>query len=171
MDTSLEQLARQAQVGNREALEQLVEQIQNKVYGLSLRMLWHPEDARDATQEILIRVMTHLDSFRGDSAFRTWVYRVASNYLLDTRKSRLEACEYSFEKFGRELNENLASADAPADEAVLLEEIRIGCTLGMLLCLDRPHRLAYILGDVMELGHVEAAAALGIRPAAFRKRL
>lgn len=168
---SLEQLVEEAKAGSRQALEQVLEGIQENVYGLSLRMLWHPEDAQDASQEILIRVMTHLGGFRGDSVFRTWVYRVAANYLLDVRKSRLEAREYSFEKFSHELDENLASAEMPADDAVLLEEIKIGCTLGMLLCLDRPHRLAYILGDILELGHVEAAAALSISAAAYRKRL
>ena len=170
-DESLEQSAEDARAGSREALERVLEAIQGKVYGLCVRMLWHPEDARDASQEILIRVMTHLGDFRGGSAFGTWVYRVAANYLLDVRKSRLEAREYSFEKFGHELDENLAAVDTPADDIILLEEIKIGCTLGMLLCLDRPHRLAYILGDVMELNHVQAAAVLDITPPAYRKRL
>src|SRR5262249_52910848 len=134
-----------SQGGSRESLERVITAIQDRVYGLCVRMLWHPEDARDASQEILIRVMTHLGDFRGDSAFSTWVYRLATNYLLDVRKSRLETREYSFEKFGRELDENLAAPHARPEDVILLEEIRIGCTLGMLLCLDRPHRLAYIL--------------------------
>ena len=170
-DEILEQAAREARAGSRDALERVLVAIQGNVYGLCVRMLWHPEDARDASQEILIRVMTHLGDFRGESAFGTWVYRVAANYLLDVRKSRLEAREWSFEKFRHELADNLAAADTPADDAVLLEEVKIGCTLGMLLCLDRAHRLAYILGDIMELDHVQAAAALGVTPGAYRKRL
>jgi RNA polymerase sigma factor (sigma-70 family) len=175
MNASLEQLARLAQAGNREALEQLVERIQDKVYGLALRMLWHPEDARDAAQEILIRVITHLGSFRGESRFTTWVYRVAANYLSDARKSRLEEQQYTFERFGDELDEHLSDAPRlgalPLDEALLLEEIKIGCTLGMLLCLDRAHRVAYILGEILELESQEAADILEITPEAFRKRL
>jgi RNA polymerase sigma factor (sigma-70 family) len=174
MDTSLEQLARQAQEGNSQALEQLVEQIEGKVYGLALRMLWHPEDARDATQEILIRVITHLGSFRGESRLMTWVYRVAANYLSDRRKSRLEEQHYTFERFGTELDQHLA--DRPtlkdsADEALLLEEIKLGCTLGLLLCLDRAQRLAYILGEILEIESPEAAEILSITPLAFRQRL
>ncbi len=164
-----------AQAGDREALEQVVEQIQDKVYGLALRMLWHTEDARDATQEILIRVVTRLGSFRGESKFTTWVYRVAANYLRDARKSRLEEQQYTFERFGDELDEGLSDApircEQPIDEALLLEEIKIGCTLGMLLCLDRAHRLAYILGEILEIESAEAAEVLDITPAAFRKRL
>jgi DNA-directed RNA polymerase specialized sigma24 family protein len=65
----LEQFVKQAQAGDKSALEHVVEQIQNKIYGLALRMLWHPEDARDATQEILIRVITHLGSFKGKAIY------------------------------------------------------------------------------------------------------
>jgi DNA-directed RNA polymerase specialized sigma24 family protein len=60
---------------------------------------------------------------------------------------------------------------ATAEDAVLLEEVKIGCTLGMLTCLDRPHRLAYILGEILEIDGPAAAEILGISPAAFRKRL
>jgi hypothetical protein len=54
---------------------------------------------------------------------------------------------------------------------MLTEEVKIGCTLGMLQCLDRPHRLAYILGELLELSSSDAAEALGVEPAALRKRL
>jgi len=175
MNASLEQLAEQAQAGGSEAMERLVEQIQDNIYGLALRMLWNTEDARDATQEILIRVITHLGSFRGESKFTTWVYRIAANHLRDARKSRLEEQQYTFERFGDELDEGMSDApiqwEQPIDEALLLEEIKIGCTLGMLLCLDRGHRLAYILGEILEIESAEAAEILDITPAAFRKRL
>lgn len=175
MNLSLEQAVTQAQAGNRAALEHIVEQVQTPVYGLALRMLWHVEDARDATQEILIRLITHLGSFRGESAFMTWVYRVAANYLRTARKSRLEEQHYTFERFGQELDKNLddlpMQVERSVDEALLLEEVKIGCTLGMLLCLDRPHRLAYILGEILELQSHEAAEILEITAATFRKRL
>ena len=67
----LEDSVELAQAGNKVALENVIEQIQGRIYGLALRMLWHPEDARDATQEILIRVITHLGGFRRESAFMT----------------------------------------------------------------------------------------------------
>src|SRR5262249_11454280 len=53
----------------------------------------------------------------------------------------------------------------------LWEEVRIGCTTAMLLCLDREHRLAYILGEILELDHRTAAAALEVSPDAYRQRL
>jgi RNA polymerase sigma factor (sigma-70 family) len=173
-EDGLEGLAARARSGNREALDELARRVQDPIYGLALRMLWHPEDARDATQEILIRVVTRLSTFRGESAFLTWVYRVAANHLLTFRKSRLEREGYDFERFGRELEQGLSDAPLPpaaAEQALLLEEVKIGCTLGMLLCLDRPHRLAYILGEILEVEGAEAARVLRISHAAFRKRL
>jgi len=174
MEESLEELVRRAREGDGESLERLVSGIQDRVYGLALRMLWHPEDARDATQEILIRVVTRLATFRGESSFSTWAHRVAANYLLSARKSRLEQQGYTFQRFGEDLDESLsdvAAVPATGETALLLEEVRVGCTLGMLTCLDRPHRLAYILGEILEMEGEEAARVLAIRPAAFRKRL
>jgi len=174
MNASLESLARRAREGDREALESLVSAIQGRVYGLALRMLWHPEDARDAAQEILLRIVTRLSTFRGASSFSTWAYRVAANHLLTARKSRLEERSYTFQRFGDELDEGLSEGAAPqasGETAILLEEVKLGCTLAMLTCLDRPHRLAYILGEILEMDGDEAARVLGIGAAAYRKRL
>jgi RNA polymerase sigma factor (sigma-70 family) len=170
-DPALPLLVARARQGDAVALDELVRRIQDRVYGLALRMLWHPEDARDSTQEILVRVVTHLRDFRGESAVQTWVYRIACNYLKTARRSRVEAQEFSFERFGRELDEGLADREPAADESLLLEEVKLGCTHGMLLCLDRDHRLAYILGEILELDGTEAALVLEIEPATFRKRL
>jgi RNA polymerase sigma factor (sigma-70 family) len=97
------------------------------IYGLALRMLWHPEDARDATQEILIRILENLDTFRGKSNFMTWVYRVAANHLKNIRKSQMERRRFTFESFGADLADGLREAELPrfegVDQALLLEEI------------------------------------------------
>lgn len=164
-----------AKKGDRNALEALVRAVQRDVYNLAVRFLWHPQDAEDATQEILIRVITGLAGFEGKSSFRTWVYRVASNTLLTQGKKRMEQVAMSFDEFGEALADGLS--DAPltvnndVDEELLLEEVKIGCTHAMLLCLDRDHRFAYILGEILDLDHVEGAEILEITPAAFRKRL
>lgn len=164
-----------AKKGDRKALEALVRAVQKDVYNLSLRFLWHPQDAEDATQEILIRVITGLAGFEGKSSFRTWVYRIASNTLLTQGKKRMEQAAMSFEEFGEALADGLSDAPLTADddvaEELLLEEVKIGCTHAMLLCLDRDHRFAYILGEILDLDHIEGAEILEITPAAFRKRL
>jgi RNA polymerase sigma factor (sigma-70 family) len=169
---TLEDVARRAVDGDRGALDRLVKDVQGDIYGLALRMLWNREDAEDATQEILVRVVTRLAQFDFRSTLKTWVYRVAVNYILDVKKSPVERMHLTFERFADDLADGLSS-DGPADaeRSLLTEEVKIGCTLGMLQCLDRPHRLAYVFGEILELTGPEAADALGIAPALFRKRL
>ena len=131
-----------------------------------------PEDAEDATQEILVRAVTRLSQFDFRSKLKTWVYRIAVNYVLDVKKSPVEHMQLNFERFAEDLADGLSS-DGPSDaeRSLLTEEVKIGCTLGMLQCLDRPHRLAYVFGEILELSGPEASDALGITPALFRKRL
>ena len=178
-DETAEALAARAREGDGAALTALIERLQDDVYRLSLRMLWHPQDAEDATQEILFKVITSVATFRGESSFRTWALRVATNHLLNVRRSRVEKESLTFEAFGRDLADGLADpGEAPAarradeaDQALLEEEVKIGCTQAMLLCLDRDERIAYILGDVFELQSDDAGEVLGIEPATYRKRL
>jgi RNA polymerase sigma factor (sigma-70 family) len=169
---TLEAVARRAIDGDRDALDRLVRDLQGDVYGLALRMLWNREDAEDATQEILVRVVTRLAQFDFRSKLKTWVYRVAVNYILDVKKSPVERMHLTFERFAEDLADGLSSdGPADADRSLLTEEVKIGCTLGMIQCLDRSHRLAYVFGEILELPGPDAADALGITPALFRKRL
>jgi RNA polymerase sigma factor (sigma-70 family) len=149
-----------------------VSALQGDVYGLALRMLWNREDAEDATQEILVRAVTRLAQFDFRSALKTWVYRIAVNYILDVKKSPVERMHLTFDRFAADLADGLSSdGPAEAERSLLVEEVKVGCTLGMLQCLDRPHRLAYVVGEILELSGPEAADVLGIAPALFRKRL
>lgn len=175
METTLEEWVEQARQGDQAALEAVFSAIQDRVYGLARRMLWHPADAEDATQEILLKVLTHLSTFQRDSSFLTWVYHIACNHLLTRRKQRAEARMQTFEDFDAILEEGRAAQGLVEEESgvdwLLVEEIKIGCTMGMLLCLDREERIAYILGEIFEVGGQEAALILSISATAFRKRL
>jgi RNA polymerase sigma factor (sigma-70 family) len=147
-----EELVSQAQVGDKDALEELVRRHQPWVFNIAIRMLWHRELAQDATQEILIKVVTKLSSFRGQSQFRTWLYRIAVNHLLNVRKTEFEELSITFTDMGRSLDEtpDLDLPDprgVPVELPLLVEEARIGCMTGMLICLDRRQRLAFILGE------------------------
>lgn len=163
---------RAAAAGDGGAVRAVLEAVQDPVYRLALRMLGHPADAEDAAQEILVIVVTHLGSFRGESAFMTWVWRIAANHLARVRRGRREVL--AFDLLGERLRTGLA--DEPIDpddpEAELLtRELRLRCTEAMILCLDRELRIAYLLGDIFELSGQDAAAVLDIEPATYRKRL
>jgi RNA polymerase sigma factor (sigma-70 family) len=169
-------LVKQVRSGRREALEDLVRRHRPWIYNIAVRMLYHPEDAQDATQEILIKVLAHLSSFEGRSSFRTWLYRIAVNHVLNVKRGRLEPPMLSFSCYGHGLA-NTPDLDLPdqgtvaADVRLLVEEARIGCTAGMLLCLDREQRLIYILGEIFEVTDIVGGELLEISRENFRQRL
>ena len=147
--------------GDKAALEEVVRRLQDPLYRLALRMTWRPADAEDATQEILIRVVTRLASWRGEAEL-----------LNLRRKTPREAQQLSFDEFRADLADGLADADYRGPEAaVLAEEVRLSCTQSMLQCLERGERVAFVLGDIFELSSTDAAWILETSPAAYRKRL
>ncbi|WP_085899636.1 RNA polymerase sigma factor [Kiloniella majae] len=181
MQTTLEHLVTAAQAGDQAALEKLVQNIQDQIHHLAMRMLVNPDDAQEATQEILILVITKLSTFEGKSAFRTWVYRVAANYLITAKKVRDKELGLNFDLFKQDLETGLDPNVSPAiassqtttsgEDSIWLNELRISCTMAMLLCLDLKHRLAYVLGDILDFPQSEAAEILELSPANYRKRL
>jgi len=174
-DGQLEQLAERAVGGDRDALEQLCRQLQHPVYRLALRMTGHPDDAADAAQEAMIRIVTHLAQYQGRSAFMTWAYAVTARQLLTTRKRAAEASVRGPAAFAafldRHRDDGAPSPASSAEYAQLCADVRYSCTYGMLLCLTRPLRLAYLLGDLMGMTDVDGAAICDTTPAAFRQRL
>lgn len=169
-------LVRLVQDGSREALERLISRHQRWIYNFALRMVYHPQDAEDATQEILIKLLTKLSTFRGESQFRTWLYRLVVNHLLNMKRASTEAEPMTFEDYGRGLD-HTPDADlpdpnsVPADVQLLVQEARIGCTSGMLLCLDREQRLAYVLGEIFGVTDRVGAELLEISRDSFRQKL
>ncbi len=171
-----ENLVSKARDGDMDALDALVRQHQSWVFNLALRMVWRREVAEDATQEILIKAVTKLSTFAGNSAFRTWLYRIAVNHLLNVRKSEMEEQKMTFTSMGESLDgvkdEDLPDERAlPVETKVLVEEAKLGCITAMLMCLDRRQRLAFILGEVFGEKSEIGAEAMGESAANFRQLL
>ncbi|MGO9567044.1 MAG: RNA polymerase sigma factor [Desulfomonilaceae bacterium] len=175
MKPAMEALVDKALEGDRESLEELIEGLQDTVYGLAIRMLSHPADAEDATQEILLKIVMNLGSFQKKSTFTTWVYRIASNHLLTTRKRRAERWGLTFEFCEETVDQGLeysrSEQSYEAEQGIMAKEAMIACLQAMLLCLDRKLRLTFILSHVFGTNSVEGAHILDITPATFRKRL
>ncbi|MEC3920514.1 RNA polymerase sigma factor [Nocardia sp. CDC160] len=159
--------------GDRAAVSDVVRLLQDPIYRLALRMVWRPADAEDATQEILLRVLGHLDTFRGEAKLTTWAYRIGVNYLLNLkRQTPQEARQLSLDEYSEGLKDGLAEEDYRGPEAALLtHETRLNCSQAMLQCLGRDERVAYVLSDVFEVSSEEAAWIVGATPAAYRKRV
>ena len=172
-DLALVGLVRQ---GDRGALDALVARHRPWIYNVALRMVYLPQDADDATQEILIKVLTSLGSFEGRSRLRTWLYRIAVNHLLNMRRTRAEELGWTFERYGEGLDaapdlDLPDPATVPADVQLLVDEARIGCSMGMLLCLDREQRLFYVLGEIFGVTDAVGGELLDVSRDAYRQRL
>lgn len=142
---------------------------------MSLRMLGTVPDAQDATQDILLKVLTHLSSFRGDSTLETWVFRMAVNYLYSYRKGLFSQRPLSFEVCGEDISSG-RERDVPdqsggVDRGLLERELKLSCSNVMLQCLDPESRCIYILGTMFRLDSRIAGEILGLTPEAYRQRL
>lgn len=169
------QMIQRAILGDQEALETLLCSVQDMVYNLSLRMLGMIPDAEDATQEILIKVMTRLVSFRRECSLRTWVFRIAANHLQNYRKGMFSARPLSFEAYGADIvsgrEKDVPDMSGGVEEALLERELKLSCTNVMLQCLDPESRCIYILGTMFRLNSRIAAEISETTPEAYRQRL
>jgi RNA polymerase sigma factor (sigma-70 family) len=161
-------LIREALAGNRKALEQLIKNHQDYVYNISLKLFLDPDDALDATQEVLIKVVTHLKSFKGSSSFRTWVYRIAFNHFLDMPRQKMEL-RLSGDHSGLEGFAEEVSQDEFTEAE--LEEVRILCSTAMLMCLNREQRLLYIVGEIFNADHRLGAELFNTSTSNYRVKL
>jgi RNA polymerase sigma factor (sigma-70 family) len=172
LDRLKPEVLERASAGDRESLEELLRVIQRPFFNLALRMLHDRVLAEDATQECLLRVVTHLSQYRHEAKFATWATRVAVNAVLDFKNGVAREPRSSFEQFANQIDAGLDnSAVERPEDALLLKQIKKQCNQALLQCLDADHRIAFVLGDILEFDASEAAEILEIQPAAFRKRL
>ncbi len=171
----MQDLVEKATAGDKKALETLVAEVQNLVFNLSLRMLGTFADAEDATQDILLKMITHLSSFRGDSAFTTWVFRIAVNHLKNYKKHMFAHQAPSFEYYADDIvngkTEDVPDLTQNVEKDMLAEELKMSCTNVMLQCLDTESRCIFILGTMFRLDSRIAGDILGMTPEAYRQRL
>src|SRR5467141_1087113 len=170
------ELVEQAKNGDRAALEKLILRHQAWVYNIAVRMVFRPQDAEEITQEVLVKVITKLSTFKGESNFRTWLYRIVANHVLNMKRRSAETLELSFAKFGAAID-NTPDLDLPDPKSVpvevplLVEEAKIGCTTGMLLCLDRKQRLIFTLGEILGASDTVGSEVLEMSADNFRQCL
>lgn len=172
--TNPEQALARALEGDRQALEELLSSVQDLIFNLSLRMLGNVQDAEDASQEILVRILTRLQSFRGDSAFSTWAFRVAYNHLINYKKARFANASFSLEAYCEDIlhgDLNVPDRTEGVDARLLEEELKLSCTNVMLQCLDPESRCIFVLGTMFRADSRVAGEILGLTPEAYRQRL
>jgi RNA polymerase sigma factor (sigma-70 family) len=170
------ELIRRAKNGDRDSLEQLVLRHQAWIYNIALRMVFLPQDAEEVTQEVLIKAITRLSAFQGESKFRTWLYRIAVNHVLNMKRRGGESEPQTFSTYAAAINAtpDLDLPDpksVPVDVPMLVEETKIACTTGMLLCLDRRQRLIFTLGEILGVSDTVGSEVMEITADNFRQCL
>jgi RNA polymerase sigma factor (sigma-70 family) len=172
-----EDLIQSSLVGDKHSLEELIKRHQNWIYNLSLRMVFYPDDAKDITQEVLIKIITKLSTFERKSNFRTWLYRIVVNHIRDIKQIRGEKNHYSdFKGYASAIDETPDSelpdrASLPVDSHIIVEEVKLTCMYGMLLCLNRENRLIFILGSIFGVPDKMGAEIMEISNDNYRQKL
>ncbi len=172
--SSDEELAARAVGGDKQALEVLVRRYAPWIHNLAWRMVGDPIEAEDVVQESLIKVVTRLSSFRGESRFRTWLYTIVTRHVLDLKRRPRETVFSSFSAHGKILDRLAEPPDqrlSSPDARLMLKETRSTCLEGMVLCLDRNQRVVFILGGLFGMSAKELGEVLDITADAVRQRL
>ena len=173
-----EALAARAVAGEAAAFDQLVSRYQDRVYRLACRLVGNDDEALDVTQEALLQVYRGLGSFRGDSRFGTWVYRVATNAALMHRRARARRPTESLERFLPSFDGSGRHRGTPEELQVAahaedrLDRERLGRhAMSAIERLPETYRVAFVLRDLEELTTDQVAEALRLKPATVRQRV
>ncbi len=159
--------------GDKIALEKLVMRYKDWIFNLAIRMVNGPQDAEDVTQEILIKLITHLDKFDEKKAsFKTWIYRVAVNHMINMKKRGIENCSINFDNYYERMDhiDDRRPVDSPEIKA-LIQDTLTNCIMATLVCLKRLPRLAVILSVIFGINPKTGSAILGISYDNYRKIL
>lgn len=169
-----EQLVRRARDGDLTAYDELVRRYQERIYGTVYHMTANHEDANDLAQESFIKAFRALKSFKGDSSFFTWVYRIAVNKTINFLKQRRNRTYLSLNDM--ELNAEhdptlvaLISHKTPRRDLNLAElQEKLNAAMQKL---SNDHRLVVTLHDVQGLSHDEIGKIMDCNIGTVRSRL
>lgn len=171
--TSDKDLIQAALAGEKSALEDLIKRHQDWVFNIALAFTGDHQDAADLSQEVLIKAITKLSNFKGNSEFRTWLYRIIKNHFLNLKRN--ERTMLSFEAFAAGLDQTpdtvLPQNFQGVEQSLVVQEAKLSCMKGMLLCLTPEQRMVYIIGELLELPDKVGAEIMEISRANFRVKL
>ena len=177
VEPSDEALAARAAAGDDSAFETIVRRYQARIYRLACR-LTSDTDAPDVLQETFLQVYRHLPSFRGESQFGTWLYRIASNAALMHRRARMRRATASLETFLPRFDNHGLHAATPAElqvaaraDELLDRQLLAQKAREAIARLPDLYREAFVLRDLEEMSTADVARMLGVEPATVRQRV
>ncbi|NLV85632.1 MAG: sigma-70 family RNA polymerase sigma factor [Clostridiales bacterium] len=167
------ELVQKAQEGDSESFEKLVIDNQTKVYNLALRMVGNEDDAFDMAQESFLRAYNSLSSFRGDSRFSVWLYRLTTNICLDFLRSESRRSHSSLTYMGEgeddkelEIPDERFSPELIAEKNELRQEVR-----GALMSLPEDYRVILLLREINGLSYEEIGSCLSLEAGTVKSRI
>jgi RNA polymerase sigma factor (sigma-70 family) len=168
------ELIKQTLNGNKSALNNLIKRHQPFVYNIAWKMVGDPVQAEDLAQEALLKIVVNLASFKEESSFRTWAYRIVRNHFLNDKKKAKSIFAANFEDLGNMLDA-APSVDLDMEEQLIkadeIREVRLQCLSGMILCLNKEQRMIYIIGEILGADHIVGSEIMEISPANYRMKL
>ena len=160
----------QARRGELDAFEELVRRYEKRVYAIALRSAGSPEDAADITQDVFLRAWRSIESFRGDSGFSTWLFRITMNICVDHARHR-QTQPQTMALTNDEDEERPIPATAPTPEEQL-DNSELGRELAAALDeVSEEHRRIVLLRDVSGMSYTEIAEILEISEGTVKSRL
>jgi len=167
-----DQLVKRSRSGDLDAFDELVRRYQSKVYTVAFRFMGNHADAGDLSQDAFIRAYQALSSFRGDSSFATWLYRIAANVCRDeirkqSRYKKVSLDEMMVQPGG---NNSLAAADLTPEESLERVELK-DLVQRHLNALSAEHRLILVMRDIQGMSYDEIAASLDCTLGTVKSRL
>lgn len=172
-------LVQRCKRGDSEAMERLILKYQDRIYNTILKICANRDDAAELTQETFVKVIERINSFKGQSAFYTWLFRVAVNLTYNYCKRRVKLPTYSLENMtGSEFGDSRAQlktflADENAiDPAVIAQNREVGqIAMAALSKLDEDHRVVLVLRDIEGMAYNEIAETLQVELGTVKSRL
>ena len=168
------ELIKKAINGSKKALNDLIIIHEPFIYNVAWKFTADQNEASDVTQEVLIKVVTKLSTFKAESSFRTWLYKIVFNEFMQTKRRPMEETWDNFEDFANKLNAIPSpelSYEEEQENLLRTKTAKTRCMSGMLMCLTREQRLIYLLGDVFNIDHNLGADIFEISKDNFRKKL
>jgi RNA polymerase sigma factor (sigma-70 family) len=159
-ELSERELVARAVAGDDSAFEELVGEHRRRLWSLCLRLTGNAQDAEDALQDALVAAWQHLGSFRQDSRFGTWIYRIAANASLAVVRRRRDIPFDPVE---------MPEGEGPRDPGVQVSDREL--VRGAIAALPEPFRVALVLREIGDLSYEEIAVHQGIGVQTVKSRL
>jgi RNA polymerase sigma-70 factor (ECF subfamily) len=170
-------LLRRLRAREERAFEEMVATYRDRIFGLILRMVGNREEAEDLAQEVFITVLKSIDTFRGESKFSTWLYRIAANHTKNRMKYLQRRAYKATSEYDEAAERAVQRGDGPGGPRLQNPESAMAgaqierVVQGAIAELDEDHRELVVLRDMEEMSYEEIVAITGLNEGTVKSRL